>query len=130
MIIHREIRYYPSLWKLDVFVLSYKDREKLSDIFHKKYGASKDYYLDEIDFKPCVITIDSTNWSELKGERRIVMILYNRNLSIIVHEIVHAVWHYSNGSKCAINHESQEWQALLTEYLFDEIRDFKEYKEL
>lgn len=106
----------PSLWHLDIWIS--QDEEKLAHQFNKYYGASKEYYLEE-GFGNWVSTIGATQTSIRKGNRTIIMCLKELDLSILVHELTHVLFHYGKASGCLINYESQEWVAMLFEYLYN-----------
>lgn len=129
MIRFKQIRIYPSNWTLDVYIAANHDKRRLSEIFHKKYGASVDYYYEEIVGNQ-VMSIQSTDLSESQGKLEIVMILCQQRLDVIVHELIHVIWHYSNNCGVEMTYQSQEWQAVLFEYLFEEVREFNTYKKL
>lgn len=117
----KTIRIYPSEWDLDVIVGGTK--KDLENISKKRYGLTYDFPVHN----ECT-SIDSSKDSELKGRRGVVIILKSFNKAIIVHEIIHAIWHLSMYIGLEICYESNEWQALLAEYLFDEITNKEGYK--
>lgn len=120
----QEIDLLPSLWKLDVWVGG--TSKDLAVLFNKRYGASVEYYNEEYHPDRCM-TVSSTNDSELKGRTQIVVQLYSFDVGVVLHEINHAVWHFSKASGVEINHDSQEWQTLMLEYLFEKARHRKNY---
>jgi len=114
----KEIRLYPSLFYLDVFIS--KDLGLLQKIFKKRYGLKK------CDFKGTqineVATIDSDKKSILKGETRIYTIIGSiKKHDIIVHEINHVLDHLNRLTNIDINESSTEWKSMFLEYLFTEI---------
>jgi len=123
----REIDIQPTMWKLDVIVTKNMDR-KACDFMSKRYGANwESYYNDASTDSVC--TIHGTESSELGSRTRFVMIL--RGLSekkIIVHELIHVLYRLEEHIGMEINANSQEWQALMMEYLFDETCKVEKYK--
>jgi hypothetical protein len=118
----KEIKIQPTNWYLDVIIC--KDKHKIAQFMHKRYGASVEYYEDEL-FTEFVSTISSTYKSECNGRKRIVMVLYDMNRGILVHELVHVLWHFSKNSGVNMCYDSQEWQAILFEYLYNECKSIK-----
>jgi hypothetical protein len=111
-----------SEWKLDVFIGG--SDSQLNDIFKYRYGVDYD------GTENCVYTIDSDMQSELKGHTRIVMRVQSFDTSIMVHELLHVLWHASKCIGFEMNYGTQEWQACMFEYLFDQCRDKKTYTEI
>jgi predicted SprT family Zn-dependent metalloprotease len=37
---------------------------------------------------------------------------------VIAHELIHVMWHFAEECNLEMNYNSQEWQAILFEYLF------------
>lgn len=133
MIRYKEVKLLPTLFSLDVYIvgdryvndsMSIKDRKTLSKILQDKYGSGYEYWYEEMEDANMVFTITSTKKSEYKGQVRIVMII-NPSLKVLVHEIIHAQWHLSKATALDMNYNSQEWQAVMYEYIFTEIKDFK-----
>lgn len=125
MIRFKEVRIQPTRWTLDVWICN--KPQSLVDLFHKRYGASKEYYEEEMEAN-CVMHIDSTDKSELKGERRIIMILEKMDYYVLVHELIHVLWYTAKRTGCEMNYSTQEWQAILFEYLYKECVRIDEYK--
>jgi hypothetical protein len=108
----------PTLFELDVWICN--DKETLVKLFKEHYGASEEYYSDFISENQ-VATIYSKSDSLFKGETRIVMNLTGKSINIIVHEVVHVVYHLSKLTGLSVNYKSQEWVAYMTEYIFNQI---------
>ena len=116
----KEVTLYPSpLWKVDVIVGG--TYEQVNDYFKLRYGLEYD------DTDNCVYTIDTASNSELKGHRRIVMRLQSLDKSVLIHELIHVIWHASKCIGWEMNYGSQEWQACTIEMLFNECVDTKTY---
>jgi hypothetical protein len=107
-------------WKLDVFVGGTYDQ--LNEVFKARYGVEYD------DTDNCVYSIESSMESELKGYKRIVMRLQSFDISVMVHELLHVLWHGSKWIGYEMKFESQEWQACMIEYLYTECKDRKTYE--
>jgi len=118
MILFKEIKLLPSLWILDVYVT--KDIEKLSKIYQERYaicGCEADNSEENE-----VFSIESGKKTKLNGEKRIVLCLGSlKDKSILVHELIHVLWHYGKITGSKIIDESQEWQAIFVEWLYNEI---------
>lgn len=130
----KEIKLYPTRWKLHAFYIDEKynsneyskgTRMDLSIILNKKYGADQEYYFENAETINTVQVLESTKNSEMKGERIIVMII-NPELKILVHELIHVLYELSNYSAIETNYKSQEWIACFNEYLFEETRYFND----
>ena len=119
----KEIKLLPSSWILDVVHYPHKDdEEKLSHWMHIRYGLPLiDLERDPTNSNACH-KIESASKSELKGERRILVVLKTLDdPGLIVHELLHALWYYSSCSGTEMSYETQEWQALHLEYTFNEV---------
>ena len=124
----KNIKLYPTFQTLDVWV--YSDSIKLAPAFVKRYGASVEYYSEELDqpkARASVRKITGTIKSEVNGAEKIVMILSGCEKSYIVHEIIHVISFLSELTGIEYNNKSDEWCAYMAEYLFNEISDFKTY---
>lgn len=128
----KEIQLSPSMFYVDVFIQ--KDRKKLLPIFNKRYGASEEYYDEKMSLDSVfdINCIDKSICrpeckSTCEGHLRIVMVLESNAPYILVHELIHVLWHAAEAIGYGMNYESQEWQAVLYEYLFTECtkNDFK-----
>jgi len=114
----KSIRAEPSEWELHILIS--KDIA-VADVMHKKYGASKEYYQDDLDGKVgCCMTISSTKDSEQKGKTVVVIYIREKSPNIIVHELIHAMWHLTDRIGYEMSYHSQEWQAILFEHLYKE----------
>lgn len=121
----QEIKLIPTKFCVDVWVCN--DMKQLSLQFNKRYGASAEYYYDETT-RNQVCTLTATDKSELKGITRIVMNINSWNVAVIVHEIIHVVYHLSKQCQLDMGYDSQEWVAYYAEYLFEQMTDKKNYK--
>lgn len=130
MILFKNVRLWPSEWTLDVFVAPFEDELAFCDLMHKRYGSSPEYYKEEMGQGKWVWSLSSTDESELKGSKAIVMKLRDFNLGVLVHELNHVLWHFSKNSGVQLNYDSQEWGSMLLEYLFNETQDPATYQEL
>ena len=117
-----EIKLLPSQFTLDVYKGSLKGIPKA---FSKKYGGKKSSYLDltEPGYDAFVVDIHSTKDSTIGVDTRIVLVLDENNYSdvLLVHELIHVLWHYARIVGLNMSYESQEWQAITFEYLFEEV---------
>lgn len=132
----KEIRIQPSNWMLDVYLytdIEEFDNPELHEHFSKRYGASADYYrewlTDGTGPGSFVTNIGSTNESELNGHNRIVM-TYSGEDNVLVHELLHVLWRYAKLSGCEMNYDTQEWQAILFEYLYDQVKNSKGFMKI
>jgi hypothetical protein len=121
----QEIPLYPTLFKVDVWVCN--DLDNLSVYFHNRYGRSVEYYKEELTPNQ-VSSIETGDLCELKNETRIVMNVYSFNLSIMVHELNHVVYHLSKHCGLETNYESQEWVSYMLEYLVVRCSDRANFK--
>lgn len=130
----KEVSFPPSTWKMDVYVyqeIKEFEQESIAKFFSNRYGSSVDHYKEwlEEDAGPFVAHISSTKESELKGYTRIVLFHDGSDITI-VHELTHALWRYAKLSGCEMNYKSQEWQAILMEYLFKEVQQEEGYNQI
>lgn len=129
----KSIRLFPTLFYLDVILVEELIEENkllLVDYLHKRYGASKEYYLeDEESGKSlnyvCMIT--STDKAEVEGTK-VLLRLTELNPDIVVHEVIHILWKMNQLCDLEINESSEEWQAYTAEYLFSEILNNEGYE--
>ena len=120
-----QIPLYPTEFSVDVWVC--KSKETLAECYHKRYGASVDYYREEL--KPnAVWSLTATKDSELKRYSIIVMNIESFNYPVIVHEINHVIFHLAKYCNVEINYESQEWVSCMLEYLFKHCTDKKSFE--
>ena len=127
MIKFKEIRLYPSLFYLDIFIT--KDLKALREIFNERYGLDEDgFYGTQINE---VGTIDSCKKSLMKGETRIYTIIESiKKSDIIVHESQHILDHLNRLTNIDLSESSTEWKSMFVEYLFTEITDKNNYKQI
>ena len=110
----KTFRLYPTLFYIDVFVCSKIKRKYLK----KRYGLKESIKPNECG------TIYSSKKSELKGIKRFYICLESTEYdNIIIHEIVHLLWHLSKEMNIELKYESQEWQANFFEMVFNEIKN-------
>jgi hypothetical protein len=121
----KTIRLYPTLFCVDVWICN--DLEQLSKCFHKRYGAKSKYYKKILTPNQTCI-IDSTDESELKGHRRIVVNMSEYDVLVLAHEIVHVLYKLNKCTDLELTKDSQEWQAYLTEYILEQSINKKSYK--
>lgn len=119
-VLHKEIPLYPTLFTVDVWVSNNQD--ELAKCFHKRYGASIEYYKEKTDADQ-VVSLTATNESEKNGHKCIVMNISEFNDSVIVHEINHVIHHLSEYTGIETTYEAQEWCSYMQEYLFDRIKN-------
>lgn len=133
MIRYKELKLTPTLFDLDVYIvgdrynhnsITKSDRKELSKILHYNYGGNYEYWFENSEIVNEVFTTKSEKKSYFKGERRIVLII-NPSIKVLVHEIMHVLWHLAKATSLDMNYDSQEWQAVMYEYIFTEIKDFK-----
>lgn len=117
MIKFKEIPLLPSNWTLDVIV-SAKDDPHFRQFIHKRYGIPIVDLERDKNLNTCN-TIDSGSDSILQGETRIVVILRSlKNKEIVVHELIHALWHAARCIGYEMTVDTQEWQAVMYEYMY------------
>jgi len=111
----KQVPLLPSMFYLDVWVCN--NSQKLCEHFAKRYGGSVERYQE--DYYPDMVTrIYSSKDSELKGTTRIVLVMEDFDNKVIAHELIHVMWHFAEECNLEMNYNSQEWQAILFEYLF------------
>ena len=113
----KEIPILPSAFKLDIIICS--SVETIANFANKRYGATVDYYRESISLNSCN-QLNSTDASELKGHTRTVVILRRKSLDVMAHELIHALWFLASNIGYEMTYESQEWQAVLYEYMLRE----------
>ncbi len=124
MILFKEIKIHPSEWHLDIIVS--KNKKEINEFFKKRYGID-DYY----DAPNECASVDSGKDSLLKHEKRFAILLETlSNKGVIVHELIHALWHLTKRIGLEMNYDTQEWQAVLYEYLYVETVDKKGYAKM
>jgi hypothetical protein len=116
----KTIKLLPTDFYLDVWIGG--SVTTLSEAFSKRYGASVEYYKESLGINS-LQTINSTLQSELKGETRFVMLLQTKKNQVIVHEILHLLWHMHKRIGLEMTFDSQEWQAWMFDYVYSEIID-------
>lgn len=124
----KEIRLLPTAFTLDVWVG--QDYDRMAKLFKKRYGASKEYYIPELQSANFVATIHGTKKSKIGESIRIIMVLEGFSPSILVHETTHVCWHLSNVCNVELNYDSQEWHACMMETIVEACLDKKTFKKL
>jgi len=110
---YKRIELPPTLFSLDIFVSD--DIEFITTKCSELYGKSKEFYKEELSF--------DIVWEQkdIEDKTRILLILQNYDIDIIVHEIVHVIFRLSDLTHIEVNTDSQEWVALMSEYIYKEI---------
>lgn len=121
----KTIPLYPTAFHVDIWVCS--DLDNLCKYFNKRYGASIEYYQDEINENQ-TMTLVSTRKSELKGIRTIVVNVDSWNMSTIIHELSHVIFHLSKICGMETNYNSQEWFCYMLEYLYSNCQNDSTFK--
>jgi len=124
-----EVPILPSEWVLDVYVGL---NENIPGEFIHRYGGSACEYSDlAVGSKMFVTDVRSTIDSVIGGDTRIVLCIEGDSYSdkILVHELLHVLWRYGKLSGCSVTDETQEWQSVLLEYLFEKVKAVYEIKE-
>jgi hypothetical protein len=125
---HKEIKLLPSQWTMDVVECANEDYEKLDVWMSKRYGIPM-CELDDGHNINAVHSIESSPKSPLKGRRLILLALNDLNDDgVLVHELLHVLWHHAKHVGYNMDYESQEWQAIMIEYIFNEVKDKKGWK--
>jgi hypothetical protein len=116
----KSIPLYPTEFHVDVWICD--DLDNLSVYFNKRYGASAEYYKEELS-RNQVFTVVATSESELKGIKTIVANMDSWDAGTIVHELNHVIFHLSNICHLEIGYNSQEWVSYMIEYLFNRCKN-------
>lgn len=121
----KEIPLYPTNYTLDVIVT--QNKAKAIKFMKHRYHVKK-HKLKRYQVLDTVRTIASGHESILKGEIRIVLILETFDPAILVHELVHVLYRLSDRTGIELNQDSQEWQAIAMERLYNEALERKTYQ--
>ena len=121
----KSVRLYPTLFYVDAWIC--RDNNKLAKIFHKYYGASVEYYKEDI-LDDYVSTVNSTNKSVFKGDKRIILKLYKMDIGTLIHELNHVYYHLCNTIMAKISYDSQEWHSYMLEYLYEELKSISKFE--
>ena len=113
----KEIPILPSEFKVDVIICS--DIKQIAKLAHKRYGETERWYEENLTINSCCAIYSKTK-SDLKGHLRIVVILKNKSKDVLVHELIHALWYSAKYIGYEMKFKTQEWQAVLYEYLYKE----------
>ncbi|MBF9252473.1 hypothetical protein I2I11_04135 [Pontibacter sp. 172403-2] len=84
----KEIPILPSMFKLDIVVCT--SLETVAAFCHKRYGETERWYMENFHLDSCC-TLDTTVASELKGALRTVVVLKQKKVHIVAHELIHAL---------------------------------------
>jgi hypothetical protein len=130
----KRIQLAPSEFELDVWIVDEPRRagneiteiikRSLSIKMSEEYGMPHQYYYDELLPDCNYVTAHSGIRKGMSGGTTRILMVINPDLQILVHELVHVLWYLSEHAKVKLTYESQEWQALMTDYLFNEIYEF------
>lgn len=123
----KEVCLYPTKFRLHVWVCD--DRYILAGLFHRYYGATVEYYTENLS-KNQVATIDSSSDSVSRGHTVIVMNLSRLDMSVLVHEINHVIYHLGSVCGVEITKSSQEWTSCMMQYIYDSSCNIKEYEKV
>jgi hypothetical protein len=126
---HKEIKLLPSQWTMDVVECAKEDFERLDIWMHKRYGLPTCELVGQnIN---AVHSIKSSSKSILKGKKLILLAVNDLNDDgVLVHELIHALWYHAEHVGYEMHYETQEWQAIMFEYMFNEIKDKKGWKKV
>jgi hypothetical protein len=120
----KSIRIAPSVWYLDVLEGEYDNRMKY---LNDNYETEDFIPLDrEGDFVTCL-------YSKNRDDNQYRLILSIDSVEdhiTVVHEIVHIIHTWAKETMTDLSYDSQEWQALLSEYLFEKITSKDDYKKV
>ena len=111
----KTIPLYPTLFHVDIWICNNPDN--LSEYFHKRYGAGKEYYREKLQSNQ-TCTVVATQDSELQGIKTIVVNMDNWDNNAIVHEMNHVIYHLADICGLETGTQSQEWISYMLEYLF------------
>jgi len=119
MIKFKTFKLYPSEFSLDIWI---GEVSEITPYYLDFYGFINPSCEDrKIENNECAI-IYAGHGSKAKGEKRIVIKLESlSNLGIVVHEAIHALFDYSKLIGTKLEHDTTEWNALMGEYIFNEI---------
>lgn len=120
----KAIQLAPTHIYVDIWICN--DQDNIAKYFNKRYGASVEYYKEEISPNQ-VCDLYSTKESELKGERRIVMNVTSFDMAVIIHELIHVVYRLAKICGMETNYDSQEWISYMVEYLFERCQEDSEF---
>jgi hypothetical protein len=117
VLLFKEIPVLPSAFKLDVIIC--RDLKTVAKFCNKRYGATVEWYEENMHLDSCC-ALYSTKQSDLKGTLRPLVILEYKKAHIVAHELIHALWKLADCIGYEITIHTEEWQAVLYEYLFTE----------
>lgn len=124
----KEIPLLPSNWTLDIIWGGTK--KQAAQYMNRRYGAGSEYYEEKMRDKTSFFTVVSaTPQSLCRGESRPFIYLHKWSELTIVHELVHALWGVAWCVGYEMNDDTQEWQAVLYEYLYKHAIDRNGYKD-
>ena len=111
----KTIPLYPTLFHVDIWICNNPDN--LSEYFHKRYGAGKEYHREKLQPNQ-TCTVVATQDSELQGIKTIVVNMDNWDNNVIVHEMNHVIYHLADICGLETGTQNQEWISYMLEYLF------------
>ena len=118
MIKFKSIKLHPSDFKLDVWV---GDTLEVASYYLDYYGFSINRTEGNIGNNECAL-IYSSDKSKAGGEKRIAIKLVSLDdVGIVVHEMIHSLFEFSNVVNTELKYDTTEWNALMGEYIFNEI---------
>lgn len=114
----KEIRLLPTHFDLDVLVSSC---EKTARLFiserYLDFPGDNEQVINTVNVLPLEV-------NNKQCEPRILLVLENlRDKAILAHELIHVLWALSELVGTEMSKDSQEWQAHMVSYLFQEIID-------
>jgi len=125
----KEVPLLPSNWMMDVVECSRKHADKLAIWMHQRYGLPM-HLLEPDDINACHNIESGTN-SPLKGHKRILVVVEDlKRDDIMVHELIHALWYYAKNTGSEMSFDTQEWQAIMYEYMYKQVNDPKEWEKI
>jgi hypothetical protein len=126
---HKVIELLPSNWTMDIVECAEEDWERLDIWMHKRYGIPM-HNLDGQNLNACH-SIESSVKSPLKGLKLILLTIKDINDDkVLVHELLHALWHHAQYVGYEMTFDTQEWQAIMLEYMFTKAKEKKGWKKV
>lgn len=126
----KQITLHPSEHTLDVIITDDASDEQITDFIVNKYKVERLHWNDD-PFFDYVCNIHYGEKHKLKRAKRILMVLKSMDDEVtLVHELIHVLWYAAKRIGYEMTFETQEWQAILYEYLFKEVKkdNFKTIK--
>lgn len=127
---YKEIRVYPSDFIMDVVEAPKEDSKEMIEFLKERYSINTDEFFDSHQTWDFCATIEPGTKNKVKNQIRVLLCVDNLDRAdIVVHELVHALYRISDFLQLEVHYDSQEWQAVLMEFLFKEIYTVKGWKE-